>query len=91
VLIRTPDASLYATKRDDARYLAYSNLLGFPHRYGYSRHSLERLARDAGLRLERLSHEPAMRPQRDRMPAWARAEEARVDAKAWMEARFRRP
>jgi 2-polyprenyl-3-methyl-5-hydroxy-6-metoxy-1,4-benzoquinol methylase len=90
VVIRTPDASLYSAKHDDQRFLAYSNLLGFPHRYGFTRRSLERLAGEAGLRLRALRHDAAMRPHRERMPEWAQREESQVDARAWMDAVFER-
>ncbi|HKB81328.1 MAG TPA: class I SAM-dependent methyltransferase [Thermoanaerobaculia bacterium] len=70
--------------------LAYNNLLGFPHRFGFSEESLTRIVTAAGFELRGIRSVPAIRPLRDRLTDSAREEEARV-APAWIEALFTRP
>lgn len=70
--------------------LAYNNLLGFPHRFGYSETSLTRLVTASGFVRRRLRRVPAIRPMRDLLTPEAVEEERRV-APAWIEAVFERP
>jgi hypothetical protein len=67
--------------------LAYNNLLGFPHHFGYSRESLTRIVDACGFMLRTLRKVPAIRPLAERLTPMAREEETRV-APAWIEAVF---
>lgn len=69
--------------------LAYNNLLGFPHHFGYSESSLTRIVGGAGFSLRTLHRVAAIRPLRERLTAKALEEEKRV-APAWIEAVFGR-
>lgn len=69
--------------------LAYNNLLGFPHHFGYSEKSLTGIVTRAGFERVSIKNVPAIRPLRDRLTQSAREEEARVEP-AWIEAVFRR-
>ena len=70
------------------RWLAYNNLLGFPHRFGYTLPLLERKLAHHGFGLQGAQHVPAIRPLRESMTKAARDEEARTEP-AWIEAIFR--
>ena len=102
LVIMTPDAAVYieaerafaaGEPRDDRRAsvqrLAYNNLLGFPHRFGYTQTALERLVGCAGFTLMTAVRVPAIRPYRERLSALAREEESQVGP-AWIEAVCRR-
>jgi hypothetical protein len=67
--------------------LAYNNLLGFPHHFGYSEASLTRIVSGGGFTLRTLRKVPAIRPLAERLTPMAREEETRV-APAWIEAVF---
>ncbi len=67
--------------------LAYNNLLGFPHHFGYGEASLTRIVSGCGFTLRTLRKVPATRPLRERLTAMAREEETRV-VPAWIEAVF---
>jgi SAM-dependent methyltransferase len=77
LVIRTPNASFYVTEHD-VENLAWSNLLGFPHRFGFTAGALERLARDAGFELIECRGDNYMPTMRERFTAIARKEEAEV-------------
>ncbi|HEX3581581.1 MAG TPA: class I SAM-dependent methyltransferase [Thermoanaerobaculia bacterium] len=72
--IRTPNASFYATEHD-LETLAWSNLLGFPHRYGFTRAALARLANECGFALIECRDDVYMPTMRERFNALARKEE----------------
>jgi 2-polyprenyl-3-methyl-5-hydroxy-6-metoxy-1,4-benzoquinol methylase len=74
LVIRTPNAEFYARESDLAS-LAWSNLLGFPHRFGFTASSLERLARECGFELVECRNETYMPTMRERFTATARKEE----------------
>jgi SAM-dependent methyltransferase len=90
VVIRTPNATLYRERRDPV-ILGHSNLLGFPHLFGYTATSLERLLAMHGFtasatRTDR-HIDPGIRP----MTATARREAARlrnIVRTSWIEATF---
>ncbi len=82
-VIRTPDARVYRDCRD-VKTLAYNNLLGFPHRLGFTESSLRRFG------FQTVRRTRAMRPQRERMHGWARDEEREIPG-AWLEAVLRGP
>ncbi len=67
--------------------LAYNNLLGFPHHFGYAESSLTQLMLQGGFDLHSARNVPAIRPLRDRLTRCAREEEERVEP-AWIEAVF---
>lgn len=67
--------------------LAYNNLLGFPHRYGYGEDSLVRMITSRGFDAHSVTRVPAIRPLRERLTAAARDEEKRVPLD-WIEAVF---
>jgi len=67
--------------------LAYNNILGFPHHFGYAESSLTQLMLSAGFALHSAMNVPAIRPLRDRLTQAAREEEERVEP-AWIEAVF---
>ncbi|MDQ6799767.1 MAG: class I SAM-dependent methyltransferase [Acidobacteriota bacterium] len=90
LVIRTPNAALYIQSRD-LTILGHSNLLGFPHLYGYSPRSLQRLLAsngftNIGLRTDR-HIDPGIRP----LTVTAKREASRLRntlRKAWIEATF---
>lgn len=67
--------------------LAYNNILGFPHHFGYAESSLVRLMSSCGFALQSAINVPAIRPLRDRLTQCAVEEEQRVEP-AWIEAVF---
>ncbi|HEY3054771.1 MAG TPA: hypothetical protein VGK31_02440, partial [Thermoanaerobaculia bacterium] len=67
--------------------LAYNNLLGFPHHFGYSEAALTRIVSGSGFTQRTFRIVPAIRPLRERLTPMAREEEKRV-APAWIEAVF---
>ena len=69
--------------------LAYNNLLGVPHHFGYSDASLARIVTRSGFVHDSTRNVPAIRPLRERLTACAREEEGRVEP-AWIEAAFRK-
>jgi len=75
--IRTPNATFYATEHD-FEDLAWSNLLGFPHRFGFTPAALERLAYDSGFELIECRADTYMPTMRERFTAIARREETEV-------------
>ncbi len=77
LIIRTPNALFYATEHDVER-LAWSNLLGFPHRFGFAPASLERLAQQCGFDLLECRPENYMPTMRERFTSAARVEEDAV-------------
>ncbi len=97
LVICVPDAAVY---RDAARafaageprleaspivqQLAYNNLLGFPHHFGYSEASLTSLLEPWRFAVASIESAPAIRPLRERLTAQAREEERRVGP-AWLE------
>lgn len=74
LVIRTPNADFYA-RENDVPSLAWSNLLGFPHRFGFTASSLQRLARECGFELVECRNETYMPTMRERFTATARKEE----------------
>ncbi len=64
--------------------LAYNNLLGFPHHFGYGRRSLTSLLAACGFAIESIEAAPAIRPLREKLTGEAREEEARVEP-AWLQ------
>ena len=100
LVLYVPDAAVYrgAQRAFDAgepreeispvvQQLAYNNLLGFPHHFGYDQSSLQRLVTSCGFTFESAKNVPAIRPLRERLTKAAREEEERV-APAWIEAVF---
>jgi SAM-dependent methyltransferase len=80
LVIRTPNAEFYERSRelpDDLRLraLAWSNLLAFPHRYGFTFDALDRLAIECGF--EPIDHrgDDHIPPTRERLTGTARKEE----------------
>jgi len=93
LVLRVPDAAFYV-QRPGVAALAYNGLLGWPHRFGFSAASLRRLAAEHGFTLKRVRHAPAIRPDRDVLRAWARAEERALIAEGalgWIELTFQSP
>lgn len=93
VVIRVPDAGFYLRHRELARELpGYNCLLGFPHLFGFTDASLQRMARRASLRLARVLRRPVIRPLRAQMMEWAQVEEQRLCGAetgwGWMELTF---
>jgi SAM-dependent methyltransferase len=93
VVIRVPDAGFYVRYRERAQRLnGYNCLLGFPHLFGFTPASLQRMAKSASLRLFQMLRRPVIRPLRGQMMEWARVEEQRLcGAEAgwgWMELTF---
>ena len=90
VVIRTPSAHFYATESSPI-LLGHANLLGFPHRYGYTTATLDRLMSQHGFAPR--AHHGAMhiQPTHKRFTATAKMEEdemratlaARTDANEW--------
>jgi SAM-dependent methyltransferase len=76
LVIRVPDAQLYATSRD-RRVLAANGFLGWPHRFGYSADALGRLSARHGFALERVLRRAPLPP----LPALHRG---------WLELTFRK-
>lgn len=74
LMIRTPNAVFYATEHD-TESLAWSNLLGFPHRFGFTPAALERLANACGFDLIECRGDAYMPTMRERFTAIARMEE----------------
>lgn len=72
--IRTPNALFYATEHD-AETLAWSNLLGFPHRFGFTAPALTRLANECGFELIECRGDTYMPTMRERFTSIARMEE----------------
>ena len=77
LIIRTPNAEFYAIEHDIER-LAWSNLLGFPHRLGFTAGALERLARECGFDPIEYRGDTYMPTMRERFTAVARREEDEV-------------
>jgi 2-polyprenyl-3-methyl-5-hydroxy-6-metoxy-1,4-benzoquinol methylase len=77
LVIRTPNAEFYRNESDTPS-LAWSNLLGFPHRFGFTASALDRLSRASGF--EPVDHraETYMPTMRERFTAVARQEEDEV-------------
>ena len=95
LIVRTPNAEFYANESDVAS-LAWSNLLGFPHRFGFTPAALERLGRECGFELLECRGDTYMPTMRERFTAVARAEEddvtraLRESGRApWIECYFR--
>jgi hypothetical protein len=102
LVLYVPDAAVYAAAERAfaqgeprqsispiVQQLAYNNLLGFPHHFGYSEASLTRTVTKCGFERSSLTNVPAIRPLRERLTKVAREEEQRVEP-AWIEAVFRR-
>ena len=90
LVVRTPNAHFYRTV-DDLALLGHSNLLAFPHLYGYTRQSLNQLVTSCGF--EPLSQttaphiDPGIRP----LTVTAKREAARLSRtlrSSWIEATF---
>jgi SAM-dependent methyltransferase len=97
LVICVPDAAVYraaeqAVADGEPRHeaspivqqLAYNNLLGFPHHFGYGGESLTRLLESARFECRSIESVPAIRPLRERLTREAREEEERVGP-AWLE------
>jgi hypothetical protein len=97
LVVYVPDGAVYAAAqrafaqgepREEispiVQQLAYNNLLGLPHHFGYSATSLTRTIASCGYTTERLTNIEAIRPLRDKMTEKARDEEKRVEP-AWLE------
>jgi SAM-dependent methyltransferase len=102
LVLYVPDAGVYAAAERAfaageprepispiVQQLAYNNLLGFPHHFGYSEALLTRTVESCGFARQSIANVPAIRPLRDRLTKGARDEEQRVEP-AWIEAIFRR-
>lgn len=100
LLIRTPNAELYMRSRefdDDFRIrsLAWTNLLGFPHRYGFTFDSVDRLALECGFTPLEFHGDDHIPPTRERLTGAARREEEETNAAlrkivpGWMECVYR--
>jgi ubiquinone/menaquinone biosynthesis C-methylase UbiE len=100
LVLYVPDAAVYrdAQRAFDAgepreeispivQQLAYNNLLGFPHHFGYDKAALKGLVTRFGFVEVSSKNVPAIRPLRDRLTKAAREEEERV-APAWLEVVF---
>jgi hypothetical protein len=89
LVLRIPDAAFYVHHRQSSRCaVAYNALLGWPHRIGFDELAIRRLAEQHHFTLQRVLHRPVIRPLRNAMRAWARAEERAVvqgGAVGWME------
>lgn len=101
LVLYVPDAAVYAAAERAfeageprepvspiVQQLAYNNLLGFPHHFGYSEASLTRTVESCGFSRQSITNVPAIRPLRDRLTKAARDEEQRVEP-AWIEGIFR--
>lgn len=66
LVVRVPDAAFYAAA-DDLRALAYSGLLGWPHRFGYDVAALARLAAEHGFELRRVLRRGVVWPLREQL------------------------
>jgi Methyltransferase domain len=102
LVLYVPDAAVYVAAESAftageprepispiVQQLAYNNLLGFPHHFGYGEGLLTRTVKGCGFTRESMTNVPAIRPLRDRLTKDARDEEQRVEP-AWIEAIFRR-
>ena len=69
LVIRVPDADLYAA-RADLRAIADNGLLGWPHRFGFGVRALRRLARQYRFRLQRVLRRPPLPPLFAAHPGW---------------------
>jgi 2-polyprenyl-3-methyl-5-hydroxy-6-metoxy-1,4-benzoquinol methylase len=78
VVIRTPNALFYVASLSTLA-LAYNNLLGFPHQYGFGTNSLDALLRAHAF--APLSHrgDTLIPPSRTRIATWARREANEVN------------
>ena len=89
-VIRTPNAALYMDSRD-ITVLGHSNLLGFPHLYGYSVQSLQRLLSSNGFTLSAVRTDRHIDPGIRPLTVTAKREASRLRntlRKAWIEATF---
>jgi SAM-dependent methyltransferase len=77
LVIRTPNASFYASE-DDIPTLAWSNLLGFSSRYGFPPAALQRLAGECGFALIECRGDAYMPTTRERFTVTARMEKDEV-------------
>lgn len=94
LMIRTPNAAFYTTEHD-IESLAWSNLLGFPHRFGFTPAALERLANKCGFHLLECRGDTYMPTMRERFTVMARKEEddvtraiRRAGGAPWIECAF---
>ena len=95
LVIRTPNADFY-TSEHDLPSLAWSNLLGFPHRFGFTPAALSRLAGECGFALIECRADTYMPTMHERWTTTARQEQAettralRESGRApWLECTFR--
>lgn len=79
VVIRTPSAHFYATT-DSPTLLGHANLLGFPHRYGYTTSTLDRLMTQHGFEVVAHYGDMHIPPSRSRLTATAKREEDEMRA-----------
>src|SRR6266550_773550 len=90
LVIRTPNANFYRAAAD-VSLLGHSNLLAFPHLYGYTRRSLNRLVTSCGFATAGETTAPHIDPGIRPLTVTAKREAARLAATlrtSWIEATF---
>ncbi|HYS56148.1 MAG TPA: methyltransferase domain-containing protein [Thermoanaerobaculia bacterium] len=91
LIVRTPNASLYIDMQGNSTILGHSNLLGFPHLYGYTEVSLQRLISAHGFTLIRMGTDRHIHPGIRPLTFTAKREASSLRSvlrKAWIEATF---
>jgi len=91
LVIRTPNADFYRS-HDDLPLLGHSNLLAFPHLYGYTRDSLRRMAESCGFAEIATTTAPHIDPGIRPLTVTAKREArrfARALRESWIEAVMR--
>ena len=100
LVIRTPDAAFYRAREaelpstfDDRHpaivQLGYGNLLGFPHRFGFTPETLDRIAIEHGFHSAGHIRDTHIESIRARLTPEARQEKEAVQPGAWFEATYR--
>src|SRR5581483_1297130 len=90
LVLRVPNATFYRSSRD-LSLLGHSNLLGFPHLYGFTMRSLEQLLRSSGFAPVDCWTAPHIDPGIRPLNATARQEATRLAPalrRSWIEATF---
>jgi SAM-dependent methyltransferase len=93
LVIRTPNADFYRAS-GDLPLLGHSNLLAFPHLYGYTRQSLSRLVTSCGFAAAGETTAPHIDPGIRPLTVTAKREAARLAGTlrmSWIEATFLHP
>ena len=76
--IRVPNGGCYAkwrVRRGGTRLLAHNNLLTFPYRFGFTKHSLRRLLESVGFSVDRIVRDNLVPTADEWTKGWARVEE----------------